>query len=297
VKTKTILIVVVIFVASGLATYFLFNQNASSPKKNSQPVTAQPESTQKQSLASSSNNNLYDKNQWELIKYQKADSIVVPMRTPDGAITAPEQTRNIDIYLLRSKIQTSSTGADAPLYDLNFIVAKGNKILYQFTSKNSIPRTDPSYSRTVSTYFDGDAIDVKDVTNDSSRSIYLEILFTSAGPAGASTYLSYAHVLKYQPETDSIIDIASNDFKNTEVSGFTWFTLNSKILGLVVKPDPAELRACHFCESSYLYLIYQWDAPKNIFVIIKTLKSQKKYGDVNLPEMLVDIEQQIATEK
>src|SRR3989338_229620 len=90
----------------------------------------QKEKVQPSSLIVSTPSDLYDKNQWELIRYQKVDSLRRQGTTPTDVVVFSEKTNNIDLYLLRSHVQTSATGAEAPLYDLNFIVARGDKILY-----------------------------------------------------------------------------------------------------------------------------------------------------------------------
>lgn len=239
---------------------------------------------------------LFDKSKWELIKYQKVDFIKWS-GFPDGVPTREhEKARDVDIYLLRSVAQTASTGAEAPLYDMNFIVARGAKILYQFTSKVPGTNGDGSYSKNEGVYYDDDNIEIKDVTNDRpplTTSLYQEIIFSAAGPMGASTSLSYIHILQYQPDADSFKDIAIDDFRKTEVSGFAWFNLDIKTLALVATPDPAELRQCHFCDSSYLYKIYQWDDSKNSFLLNRILTSQKKYSFATFPEMILEVTQQM----
>lgn len=286
-----IIIVIAIFViGAGVGGFLLFKEG-----RTPSPPKVVPSQSQHSPPIVPGQNSLYDANHWELIKYQKIDHIMRPGTTPADVVLFPEKTGSIGLYLLRSKLQTSATGAEAPLYDLNFIVARGDKILYQFTTKVPIKHTNTSYTKEWSIFYDNENIEVKDVTNDWPRVSSDEIIFTAAGPAGASTYKSHIYILQYQPETDSFKDIAIDDFENTEVSGLTWFSHDSKNMALVA--DVGEYRGCHFCESLYEYKIYQWDSAKSSFVLTRTLMSKEKYSFATYPEMIVDAKQQMSVMK
>jgi len=245
-------------------------------KKFSTPSTIQNGSTQQSSQFGT---DLYDANKWELLKYLKVHSLQVPSISPKGVVIAPPEMRNINVYLLKSITQTGVSGAEAPLYGTNFIVARGAKILYQFTANSRYRDTQ---------------IEVRDVTNDSPHKSFLEITFSTYDSVGASDYIASMHILQYQPDSDSFKDISNKDFYDSATSGFTWFNLylNSTTYGLVA--DPTGTRECHICDSHYIYKIYKWDTTSNTFVVYKTLTSDGEYGFVAWPEMIAEVGRKMA---
>lgn len=229
--------------------------------------------------ASSPEANIYDASTWELVKYLKVDSLQQPEIDPGGNIVVTSAVRNIDVYLLRSLAQNGLSGVGAPLYDEDFIIARGSKVLYQFTASSSMLRDEQN------------EIAIKNVTNDNGTTTFPEIIFSTYGSVGASDYLLQYHILQYQPTSDSFKDIANPNFYDSATSGFKWFTLNFTTYGLVAFPTGT--RQCHFCDSNYIYTVYLWNSTSSSFMVYKTFTSDNQYAVVAWPEMITEVDKKM----
>lgn len=219
---------------------------------------------------------LYNEENWELVRYAKFDSLIERNGENDP------QKEPVEIYVLRSHERTGLSGVGIPLYDMDVLVVKDEKIAYRFAS--SAPDIYPRENEiSFSGYLaDGD-IDVRAITRSHGLSVTRDILFESNGFQGASGGPSYLHILRYDDRDQRFEDVSIPEFQRGPFQSYryVWGMYKGQVRThvLIADTDKSFEKECHFCPSRYVYTLYAWDADLHKFVVIKTFLSKNLYSD------------------
>lgn len=165
------------------------------------------------------------------------------------------------VTLYKSREAAGMGGVGQDLFGIRVILTKGGKVIYKFAPADPLSSYD---------FYSNDTLLLQDVTNDNIP----EITFTS-GFEGASDYSSALHILKYQSQTNSINDIAINDFGNSGLSKVHFIRIGSSTLILKVSGE-WEGDEGHYGPHFYAYSLYKWNVNQNKFVVIESSKSSQK---------------------
>ena len=210
--------------------------------------------------------NLYDATKWKIIKRTRAEF---------GA-----ELSGCDVLLLKSVKPTSGGGAGQPLYDVNLLVIKDGKAVYDYLKEGLKPPNANGLNFTE--FYMSDTLDVRDVTSDGVP----EIIFHS-GFEGASDFTKLNHILRYDKSLKRFVDVAPHDFAESGTAQLRWTTVIGRPVAVVAHRDwdaweaksPAPEDRCHYCNGPYLYDAFVWDSAGNAFTHYQTLKATKEFGE------------------
>jgi hypothetical protein len=202
----------------------------------------------------------YDGRKWTLVK--RAKLTLEPDATPSNAV------------LLKSLESTDTGGAGQPLNDVNLLVLRDSRVVYD-SMKQGVgpPDSDTRF------YMD-DNLEIGNVTNDSAP----EVLFHS-GYEGASDAATFERVIRYDKSRDSFTDISPASFYNSGTHGLRWLSLKRQTVAVIADQKwspriPLEDR-CHYCPSPFQYEAFRWSSEKGSFVAFRHLSGRKAYSDAS----------------
>lgn len=229
----------------------------------------------------------YDPNTWKLERYFAIDSIRKQYAPEEGEYDAEPAKA----YVLRSVKATAQSAFDRPLYDLNVIIVKDGRVIYQFASGTPVVHSsDDTLFRNyyVDQGFEHSEMIVTDVIGTTEIHSPYEITFWSNGYQATSGGASYLHILKYDENKHDFEDVSNSDFSSYVYSSdLGWVDgKDGKNYLLVVHADPSDERACHSCASHFLYEMYNWDELSGKFILAKTITSERKFSEA--PSALLD---------
>jgi hypothetical protein len=199
----------------------------------------------------------YDQTRWELVKRKQVSFLA----KGDPA----------SVLLLKSRDVTGHGGVGQEMHDLELIVERGGGILYDFAKQgqNRSPR-----------FFADDYLEILDVTADRVP----EVLFHS-GTQGASDSLTAEHILQYQKATDSIAEIAPDEFFDSGTHGLNWLILPNRAFAVIAtrnwKSTTSPEDRCHYCLSPFEFVFYEWNGQKKKFTVSRRLRGNQEYHDAD----------------
>lgn len=157
-------------------------------------------------------------------------------------------------------------------FGVKLIIMQNGKLLYQYAPEYPKDKgliTDPIF-------FQNDDLILKDVTNDGRP----ELIFRT-GHSFASDWDIFEHIIYYDFDAKSYVDIGDRRFDNGWRNTFKWFDINGKSYAVTAGNTPGFVPACHACDYLYQYKVYRWDVSSKKFVLLKTLEGKKFGSNVN----------------